>query len=48
MYPYEVTIRLNGWLSQVNVTASSAGHAKQLVEAQYGGNLTVLRTKRLQ
>jgi len=47
MYTYEVKIRLDGRISYVTVTAGDAGHAKKLVEAQDGGSVTVLQTRRL-
>lgn len=47
MHPYEVKIRLAGRIAYVNVNARDAGHAKQLVQAQYGSGVTVLQTKRL-
>ncbi len=43
---YKVKIRLNGRISWTQVTASSAGHAKQLVQAQYGGAADVLTVQR--
>lgn len=46
-HTYEVRIRLNGRVSTVRVQASSAGHAKQLVQAQYGDKVTVLGTKKV-
>jgi hypothetical protein len=46
MTTYNVKIRLNGRISYTTVTASSAGHAKQLVLAQYGGAVDVLTVSR--
>jgi hypothetical protein len=46
MTEYSVKIRLDGRVSYVTVTASSAGHAKQLVLAQYGGSVDVLSVQR--
>jgi hypothetical protein len=43
---YNVKIRFNGIVSWTQVQATSAGHAKQLVLAQYGGAVDVLETKR--
>ena len=47
MHDYEVKIRLQGRVSYVHVAARDAGHARMLVEAQYGGEIAVLETKRL-
>ena len=41
-----VKIRFNGSISSVTVSASSAGLAKQLVLAQYGGQVDVLSVTR--
>lgn len=46
MTSYSVKIRLNGAISYVTVNASSAGQAKQLVLAQYGGQVDVLSVQR--
>ena len=46
MTTYNVKIRLNGRISWTQVQASSAGHAKQLVLAQYGGAVDVLSVER--
>ena len=46
MHPYAVKIRLNGVVSLTTVTANSAGQAKQLVTAQYGGRVEVLSVSR--
>jgi len=46
MTTYSVKIRLDGRISYVTVTASSAGHAKQLVLAQYGNAVDVLSVQR--
>jgi hypothetical protein len=43
---YNVKIRFNGRVSWTQVQASSAGHAKQLVLAQYGGAVDVLQVDR--
>jgi hypothetical protein len=43
---YNVKIRFNGRVSWTQVQASSAGHAKQLVLAQYGGAVDVLQVNR--
>lgn len=47
LHTYEVRFRLNGRVSTTRVQASDAGHAKQLVQAQYGDAVTVLSTKRV-
>lgn len=46
MHPYTVKIRFNGSISYVTVNANSAGQAKQLVIAQYGGQVDVLGAER--
>jgi hypothetical protein len=46
MTPYTVKIRFNGSISYVTVNANSAGQAKQLVLAQYGGSVDVLSAER--
>ncbi|MFM8495026.1 MAG: hypothetical protein ACKOEM_05810 [Planctomycetia bacterium] len=46
MTAYSVKIRFNGMISYVTVNASSAGQAKQLVLAQYGGQVDVLSVER--
>ncbi len=46
MTSYSVKIRLNGAISYVSVNANSAGQAKQLVLAQYGGQVDVLSVSR--
>jgi hypothetical protein len=47
MFEFEVKIRLQGRVSYVRVTARDAGHARLLVQAQYGDAVTVLQIKRL-
>ncbi|HJN13666.1 MAG TPA: hypothetical protein QF564_33640 [Pirellulaceae bacterium] len=47
MYEFEAKIRLSGRVSYVRVTASDSAHARRLVQAQYGGAVTILQTKRL-
>ena len=47
MFEFEVKIRLQGRVSYVRVTARDAGHARMLVQAQYGDAVTVLQVKRL-
>jgi hypothetical protein len=47
MTAYRVKIRFNGSVSHVTVNASSAGIAKQLVQAQYGPAVTVLSVQRM-
>jgi len=46
MHPYSVKIRFNGSVSYVTVNANSGGQAKQLVIAQYGGQVDVLSAQR--
>lgn len=46
MTAYNVKIRFKGMISHVTVNASSAGQAKQLVLAQYGGQVDVLSVQR--
>ena len=46
-HTYEARIRLNGKVSTTQVQASDAGHAKKLVQAQYGPNVTILSVKRI-
>lgn len=46
MTPYSVKIRVNGAISYVTVNANSAGQAKALVIAQYGGQVDVLSAQR--
>lgn len=46
MTAYTVKIRFQGTISYVTVNASSAGIAKQLVLAQYGGQVDVLSVTR--
>lgn len=49
MHTYEVTFRLNGSVSKVQVVASDSSHARQLVQAQYqGASITVIGTRRVQ
>ncbi|MFN9850586.1 MAG: hypothetical protein ACK57P_02095 [Planctomycetota bacterium] len=47
MYSFEVKIRLDGRVSYVQVNASDSAHARKLVQAQYGGAVTILETKRV-
>lgn len=46
MAAYSVKIRFRGTISYVTVNASSAGIAKQLVLAQYSGQVDVLSVTR--
>ena len=46
-HTYEAKIRLDGKVSTTQVQASDAGHAKKLVQAQYGSKVTVLSVKRV-
>ncbi len=47
LHTYEARIRLNGKVSTTQVKANDAGHAKKLVQAQFGPSVTVLSVKRL-
>jgi hypothetical protein len=47
MHTYEVKIRLAGRVSYVEVSANDSAQARMLVNAQYGGAVTILQTKRL-
>ena len=47
MNTYRVKIRLNGRVSFVEVSARDAGHAKNLVRAQFGDAVDVLEARRL-
>jgi hypothetical protein len=47
LHTYEVRIRLDGKVSTTQVRASDAGHAKKLVQAQYGPSVTVLSVKKV-
>ncbi|WP_302117418.1 hypothetical protein [Allorhodopirellula heiligendammensis] len=40
-------IRLGGSVSYVNVNARDSAQARRLIDAQFGGQVTVLQTKRL-
>jgi hypothetical protein len=46
-HTYEAKIRLDGKVSTTQVQASDAGHAKMLVQAQYGPKVIVLSVKRV-
>lgn len=46
-HTYEVRIRLDGRVSTIRVQAADAGHAKKLVQAQYGDKVTVLSAKKV-
>jgi hypothetical protein len=46
-HTYEAKIRLNGKVSTTQVQASDAGHAKKLVQSQFGPSVTVLSVKRV-
>ena len=48
LHTYEARIRLNGVVSTTRVQAKDGGHAKQLVQAQYGSSVTVLSVKRVE
>ncbi len=47
LHTYEARIRLNGKVSTTQVQASDAGHAKKLVQAQFGPSVTVLSVKKV-
>ncbi len=47
MNTFEVKIRFRGSVSYVNVNARDAAQARRLIDAQYGGCVTILQTKRL-
>ena len=46
-HTYEAKIRLNGKVSTTQVQASDGGHAKKLVQAQFGPSVIVLSVKRV-
>jgi hypothetical protein len=46
-HTYEARIRVNGKVSTTQVQASDAGHAKKLVQAQFGPSVAVLSVKRV-
>ena len=46
-HTYEARIRLNGKVSTTQIKASDGGHAKKLVQAQFGPSVTVLSVKRV-
>jgi hypothetical protein len=45
MRTYLVKIRIKGSVSWVEVQARDGGHAKQLVQSQYGGSVDILEAK---
>ena len=47
LHTYEVKFRVDGRVSTTEVKANDAGHAKKLVQAQYGAKATVLSVKRV-
>jgi len=47
MRTYEAKIRLAGRVSYVQVSGRDSAHARALVRAQYGDNVTVLEIKRV-
>ena len=47
LHSYEVRIRIKGRVSTARVQARDAAHAKDLVRAQYGPDVEILGTKRL-
>jgi len=46
-HTYEVRFRFKSRVSTTQVQASDAGHAKKLVQAQYGDSVTVLSVKKV-
>jgi hypothetical protein len=47
LHTYEVKFRLDGRVSMTQVQANDGGHAKKLVQAQYGPKVTVLSVKKV-
>jgi hypothetical protein len=47
LHTYEVKFRIDGRVSTTEVKANDAGHAKKLVQAQYGSRVTVLSVKKV-
>ena len=47
LHTYEVKFRLDSRVSTTQVQANDAGHAKKLVQAQYGSRVTVLSVKKV-
>jgi hypothetical protein len=47
LHTYEVKFRLDSRVSITQVQANDGGHAKKLVQAQYGPKVTVLSVKRV-
>lgn len=47
MYTFEVKIRLGGSVSYVRINARDSAQARRLVDAMYGGRVTILQTKRI-
>ena len=47
LHTYEARIRVGSRVSTTRVQASDAGHAKRLVQAQFGDTATVLSVKRV-
>ena len=46
MFEFQAKIRIAGRVSYVSVQASDSAHARLLVRAQYGEQVTILQTKR--
>lgn len=46
MFKFQAKIRIAGRVSYVSVQASDSAHARLLVRAQYGEQVTILQTKR--
>ena len=44
---YEATISLNGKISTTQIQAVDSGHAKKLVQAQFGPSVRVLHVKQV-
>ena len=47
LHTYEVKFRIDGRVSKTEVKANDAGHAKKLIQAQYGPSVTVLSVKKV-
>jgi hypothetical protein len=47
LHTYEVKFRLDSRVSTTQVQANDGGHAKKLVQAQYGPKVTVLSVKKV-
>ena len=47
MSKFEAKIRFRGSVSYVTVTAHDSARARQLIQAQYGDDVTILQIKRI-